>query len=129
MNEMGNEYIPGVCNIGPEERKFRRNSGLVSIAVAIIYLLFLYWTKAQNIYRVFLFLPFFTAAISLLQDRMHFCAEFGLLGAYNLGNVFGHVNHVKNKEYNSIDRKKALKIILYSFLIAIVLMIFFILLP
>jgi len=124
-----NEYIPGKCNIGEAERKLRRRSGYLSIAVACIFLIFLYSVQAAHLVRVFLFLPLFIATISFLQDRFHFCAEFGILGVYNFGEIFNRLSHPNKKEFVEKDRRRALQIILYSIVIALLVTLLVVALP
>ncbi len=111
-----NNYIPGVCNIGKEERKKRRQSGYIGLIIAVLmYSLFFYFDSIKGIR----FLVFFPAAISasgFLQSRMHFCVGFGSSQMFNFGTV-GNFTKVENEEFIKKDRKKARSILYYSVLI------------
>lgn len=58
-----------------------------------------------------MFAPIFVTVMSYLQDWMHFCTGFGILGIYNLSDT--NIT-VEEKEYLRLDRIKALKILGYA---------------
>ncbi len=103
-------YIPGVCNIGPEERALRRKSGIVSAIATLVLLLVLVVTHAPRPWRLLLFIPAFGAASGLLQDATHFCAGFGMRGVFNVLNAAGETEDVTTAEFRRQDRGKALQI-------------------
>jgi len=107
------EYIPGVCNIGAQEVSKRRKLAIAGavlfcLLTAIIY----YYTPNRN-WRLVLFIPAFMVAYGYLQARMQFCASFGLRGESKFGDK--PVKHIENLES---DRKRAIKILVYSLIIA-----------
>ncbi len=113
-------YIPGVCNIGVKERQFRRNIGIVAGFISVAYLVVILALKLELVAKLLIFIPIFTAVISYLQFRMHFCAEFGILGKYNFSKNLGRALSVEETEALLKDRATALKIILYSFVLSFV---------
>lgn len=120
MTEQTNlKYIPGVCNIGIEERKIRRNIGVFGAVLTLIFLFFSLVLDLRSIYRIIIFLPAFMSALGFLQYKMHFCAEFGILGVYNFDKAFRKKISIMESEFLKQDRIKALKIIVYSLLVAI----------
>jgi hypothetical protein len=111
------QYIPGVCNIGKNERKKRRYIGFLSSAVLILYIILIYIVFANAISiltHLILFLLLFSTAISFIQDRANFCAQFGILGIYRFEGPMTQVQ----KKYLKKDRIKAIQIVFYSMLIA-----------
>lgn len=118
---MNNKYIPGVCNIGPKEMAFRKSAGIAGLALTILFLILEIIFKLSTPFKLLVFIPIFLTSISFLQYKMHFCAEFGILGKFNFTDELGHVLSVEQKEYLKLDRIKAAKIILYSFVISIIL--------
>ncbi len=124
MNEAASnkqQYIPGVCNIGPAERRKRRMGGYLGLAVAIVLLVVLIVIDAAWPWRLFLILPLTMAASGFLQDAFHFCAGFGMKGLYNVINSAGVTNNVELEEYRKKDRRKAQQILWLSLLIGVVL--------
>lgn len=103
-------YVPGVCNIGPAERQHRRQLGLISGAAAIVFLVIMLATHAPRPWRLLLFVPIAGAASGLLQDRMHFCAGFGMRGVANVFNPVGETEDVVTAEFRKQDKRKALQI-------------------
>jgi hypothetical protein len=111
---MANEYVPGVCNIGPAERRKRRASGIAAGIVTLLVLAFLLLIDAPFGWRFILIIPAAGAASGFLQDAMHFCAGFGMKGIYNVINSAGITDNVDMEEFRQADRRKAIQILLYS---------------
>jgi hypothetical protein len=104
--DTGEKYIPGVCNIGPEEIKRRRNAALISgvIVVAEIILLLVY--HVNPLWRLSLILPATSLGIGFLQVFLKFCVGFGRMGVFNFDKV-GKVIPVEEKENLEKDHKKS----------------------
>ena len=120
MSQQTLEYIPGVCNIGAEERKRRVRSGWTGLlATVVLEGLFLVFRVGAP-WRLFLFLPATLGATGFLQAAFHFCAAFGYKGVFNFGPDVGKTDTVEQAEFSRKDRAKALQIVSYSSLIGIV---------
>lgn len=115
------KYIPGVCNIGPAERRRRRLQGIGALLVAVVWLAFLLVIHAPWGWRVLLIIPIAGAATGFLQDYYHFCAGFGIKGIYNVINSAGITDDVEMEEYRLKDRRKALQILYMSLATGIIL--------
>jgi hypothetical protein len=116
--EMQNQYIPGVCNIGPSEIKKRKQAGWTGlIATAIFWAAFI-WFDVPAIWRLILALPAMMSAAGFLQAYMHFCAYFGFASLFNFGNA-GKTDSVSQAEFRAKDRRKAWQIVIYSILIGL----------
>lgn len=107
MNSSKSNYIPGMCNIGPAERRMRRVTGFMSLSSGIILLIILVMTDVSSAWRLLLFIPFTVAASGFLQDAFHFCAAFGIKGVYNVINSQGVTDNVELEEYRKKDVRKA----------------------
>lgn len=107
-------YTPGMCNIGPAERRMRRRMGIISAAVTVVLFTTLVATDAPTAWRLVLFIPATGAAAGLLQDAFHFCAAFGLKGTYNVLNSAGVTDSVEREAYRKKDVRKALQIVVLS---------------
>ena len=122
------DYIPGTCNIGPAELKARKNvavfSGVLSIAVIIL----LYFTHADKLWRLVLFIPAGIFGVSFQQWYNKFCVRFGLSGVFNFGDM-GKTYTVEQKEDFNKDRRKAWKMINMGILFGILMAILFYILP
>lgn len=114
------EYIPGVCNIGPAERRKRRMGGIAGAAATLIILAGLLLIDASIWWRLLLIIPAAGAATGFLQDALHFCAGFGMKGIYNVINSAGVVDNVDLEEFRLKDKKKALQITVWSVVIGVV---------
>lgn len=113
-------YTPGMCNIGPAERRMRRRMGIISAVVTILLFVVLIVTGAPTVWRLLLFVPATGAAAGLLQNAFHFCAAFGLKGIYNVLNSAGVTDSVELEEYRKKDVRKALQIMVLSVSIGLV---------
>ncbi len=117
--ETQNQYIPGVCNIGPAEIKKRKQAGWAGlIATAILWAAFI-WFDVPAIWRLTLVLPAMMSATGFLQAHMHFCAYFGFASLFNLGDV-GKTDSISQADFRAKDRRKAWQIIIYSFFIGMI---------
>lgn len=113
-------YIPGVCNIGPAERKKRLQSGIIAAVVTLVLLVILVAIGAPKGWRLILVLPAAAAASGFLQNAFHFCAGFGMKGLYNVMNSAGTTDNVTSEAFRLKDRRKAQKILGLSLAIGIV---------
>ncbi len=112
-------YIPGVCNIGKEEIKKRRQFGIVGLILTIITYFILVYFDVTKGFRFLTSIPSVISAIGFLQAQMHFCAYFGLAEIFNFDKL-GKSDKVENDEFVRKDKKRARSIIYISVLIGIV---------
>lgn len=120
MNSTKNiTYVPGVCNIGPEEIARRRLIGWIGLALTVALFVILLETHANPYWRLFLFLPATMSAAGFLQAVLHFCSGFAQKGIYNLGPI-GKTEAVDDKDSAKKDKRKGGMITIYSVLIGIV---------
>lgn len=108
------DYIPGACNIGPQERILRRSIGFVCAFFFIALLLAFHFTYARYSTRLLLLIPAFIGSLGLIQDAMRFCVNFGFQGVFNLTRPVGKTQTVEQAEFRRLDREKAVEIICYS---------------
>lgn len=112
------EYVPGVCNIGPEEIARRRNLGWSSLAVAIVLLVVLIWSGINPWWRLLVFFPAMLSASGFLQSYFHFCSGFARKGLFNFGPL-GTQQKVTDEASKAKDEKRGKQIALYAFLIGL----------
>jgi len=113
---MTTEYIPGVCNIGTEEIRYRRNFGWFSVGLTVALLLLFVLTGISRWWRLVLFLPAMMSGYGFIQARSRFCAGFARRGVFNFG-TFGNASEVTDDESRAKDRRKGREIAVYSSLI------------
>ncbi len=112
-----NEYIPGVCNIGPAEVRLRRALGWAGLAVTAVLWAALAAFGAAPAWRLVTFVPAAASATGFLQATWHFCAKFGLGGVFNFGPTVGQTDAVEQAEYRRQDRRTAVNILALSALL------------
>ena len=115
------EYIPGICNIGPAEIKRRRQSGWLGLGATILLWAAFLVFHVPAPWRLFLFFPAAMSATGFLQAALHFCAGFGARGVFNFGSEVGKTETVEQVEFRRKDQRKARLILLYSVMIGIVI--------
>jgi len=115
------EYIPGVCNIGPQERVLRRMVGYVCVGFFAALFFVFYFTHAPYNLRLILLIPAFIGAVGFIQDAMRFCVNFGFRGLHNLTRSAGITLTVTEAEFRRLDRGKAVEILCYSLIAALAL--------
>jgi hypothetical protein len=113
------EYIPGVCNIGPAERYKRRMGGYAGTLATLLILMGLLLINAPVLWRLVLIIPAAGAATGFLQDALHFCAGFGMKGIFNVVNSAGITDNVDLEEFRLKDKQKAQQIVVWSGLIGV----------
>jgi hypothetical protein len=127
MNMQG-EYIPGTCNIGPAEIKARRIAAMFAAILSVVLIIVLMLLHADKLWRLTLFFPATSVAISFQQVYFHFCVRFGLKGVFNFGDL-GKTFTVDQKENFKKDRMKAQKMIIQGIIFGLVISLLFYFLP
>ena len=122
-------YTPGVCNIGPAERRRRRQTGWLGVAATVLALVALVAFRVPDPWRLLVALPAAGGATGFLQSALHFCVDFGIRGLYNLGQDLGTEESVMEKGMRRADQRKALQIIGYAALIGVAVAVVAVLLP
>jgi uncharacterized membrane protein YkgB len=113
-------YIPGVCNIGPEEKQRRLAIGWVGLLVTIIIAGLLLYFPISHWLRIFLFLPATMSATGFVQAHFNFCFAFGKKGIFNMDHL-GTERLITDPESLKKDRHQANIIISYSLVIGIII--------
>lgn len=120
-------YQAGTCNIGPSEIKRRRQGALVgAILFAITTLLFVV-TDASTSTRLVTFIPALLFAVGMIQSKRRFCVAYGFMGVFSFEKL-GDTKKVTVNQDLKADKKYAVKLLLQSVAIAIVLTAFVVLL-
>lgn len=122
-------YQPGVCNIGPAERRQRLNIGWGGLALTFAALAAFMVFHVADPWRALVAIPAIIAANGFLQYRMHFCVNFAMRGLYNLGSSLGTEENVVDAEMRRADQRKGLQIIGLSLLIGAAVVVIAVLLP
>ena len=122
-------YQPGVCNIGPAERKQRLTVGWVGAVITVVTLVAFVVFHVPTPWRALVALPAALAANGFLQYGMHFCVNFAMRGLYNLGDALHAEENVIDAQMRKADQRKGLQIIGLSLLIAAAAVVVAILLP
>lgn len=122
------DYQPGVCNIGPDEIRRRRQAGHIGLIAAVGLFVGLVVVGAPPLARLLVAVPAAMAASGYLQARFKFCAGFGSRGIFNFGAI-GETRDVIDAEARRQDRAKARQIGLASLAIGIAAGVFATLLP
>jgi hypothetical protein len=106
---MTDQYVPGTCNIGPEEIALRRRAGHVGLAVTAALGAALVRSNLHPAWRLALALPAAGAASGYLQARQRFCANYGFRGLYNF-DTRGHEQPVPLPGTQAEDRRRSIQI-------------------
>jgi hypothetical protein len=106
---MTDQYVPGTCNIGPEEIALRRRAGHVGLAVTAALGAGLLRSNLHPAWRLALALPAAGAASGYLQARQRFCANYGFRGLYNFDSR-GHEQPVALADAQAQDRRRSIQI-------------------
>jgi hypothetical protein len=125
---MAYSYIPGTCNLGKAEIRRRQFVALLGLLLTITTFVGLIGSDAPTNARWGLFIPSMVFAIGFIQSRKKFCLAYGLMGTFNLGKL-GDLSRVQSPEDRSADRKTALRILLQSAALALLITAVLVFLP
>jgi hypothetical protein len=106
-------YQAGVCNIGPAEIRRRRMAGHAGAVAAAAICFALAATGAPHALRLIVAVPAAVSAMGYIQARLHFCANYGSRGVFNLGDP-GLLATVADEDARAKDRRRSLEIGLAS---------------
>jgi hypothetical protein len=123
MEKQPLKYIPGVCNIGPDEIQKRMFAGWLFLVITILLNVGLYYLHVAPIVRIVVFFPAWISALGF-----HFCVAFGTQGLFNVSSEAGKTESVSQQEFRKKDQQTATKIIIYSVIIGLVVAILTVLL-
>lgn len=113
-------YTPGVCNLSDAEARRRTMGGWVGLVLTVAVEAFFIYAHTPALWRLALFVPAAFGSMGFLQSAMHFCVNFGMRGVFNVSNEVGKTDTVAQAEYRAQDKAKAVRIIVYSVAIGIV---------
>lgn len=111
-----NEYIPGICNIGPEEIAIRRKLGWSGLTIAVVLLIILSAAGINPLWRLCIFFPAMVSATGFLQAHSHFCVGFARKGLFNFES-YGTTQSISDNTSRSKDLKRANQITLAAALL------------
>jgi hypothetical protein len=114
------QYIPGVCNIGPEEIAYRRAVGWAALVATLIFFFALLLAGVNHWWRLLVALPAAISAAGFLQAHFQFCFGFAQKGVFNLGKV-GSAEKITDHESLSKDRNRGFQIMLSAISIGIII--------
>jgi hypothetical protein len=114
--DVKNEYVPGVCNIGPEEIKKRKKRVILAGIAAFILTWFTFQQPGLLWLRLCLFVSVAALVVLYMQVKLRFCVSFGAFGYFNFDKL-GTLQKVTNKEFIFKDRMKAAGMILFGCII------------
>jgi RecG-like helicase len=120
MVQIQREYAAGQCNISKEEEALRMAAGWIGAGLTVVAALAFVALHVPAAWRLTLFLPAVMAASGFLQAGMHFCANYGMRGVFNVKNEVGKTQDVEQTEFASKDRAKAFQILGLSVLIGVI---------
>jgi hypothetical protein len=126
-NLIGDEYSPGVCNIGPAEIRKRKNIFYVAVII-LIFMTFVFLMRSvffgsgTAISIIMLILVFFIATgtmVNAFQVKSKFCVGFALQQVYNFGDRTETKSKLSETDYIQKDRSRVFEIIKNSILIGL----------
>jgi hypothetical protein len=122
-------YVPGACNIGPQEIRRRRAFGVAGIAAAAVLFAVLVATGAPAWMRLLVLLPLMGGVFSWLQARRRFCAGFAIAGLANFGDAADLQRDVQDADARRADLAAVRRMARDAFLVALPITLLAVLLP
>ena len=106
------EYLPGTCNIGPEEIVRRKRNGWIGLLVTVVLGVTIELAGWPRAYRLLVIPTLAYALAGFIQGYHRFCLAYGFLGLFGMHGV-RQVSRVTDREALRQDRRKALQITLW----------------
>jgi hypothetical protein len=128
QHDEGDEYRPGVCNIGPAEIAKRRRSGHVGAILTVALFAVLVALGVPHWMRFVVALPAAVAASGYLQAYLKFCVGFATLHVFNFGEL-GPSTKVVDPEARKRDRARAMQLLAVTTTIGVAVGLIAVLLP
>ena len=100
-------YLPGACNIGPEEIARRRTAAVAGLLATTGFAAVLLVTGAPDALRLLVAVPAAVTAIAALQVRNRFCVAYAAQGVYNVAGKAGEITQVADHDALRRDRLRA----------------------
>lgn len=113
-------YQAGACNIGPSEIKRRRQGALVGAVLFAVTTILFVVTDASTTTRLVTFIPALLFAVGMIQSKRRFCVAYGFMGVFSFEKLSDTKKVTVNQDLKA-DKKYAVKLLLQSVVIAIVL--------
>ena len=120
MIQIQRQYVAGVCNISKEEGSLRLAVGWIGTGLTVAAALAFVALHVPALWRLTLFLPALTAASGFLQASLHFCANYGWRGVFNITSEVGSIRQVGHAESAKRDRAKAVQILTLAVVIGLI---------
>jgi hypothetical protein len=113
------KYVPGVCNIGPQERKLRKIAGWIGTVVTLALAVYFHFANISSGVKLWIFLPAMLGSVGFLQYYQHFCVNFGLRGLFNVNKEAFKTDTVNQAKFRKMDQAKALQILFIGLVISL----------
>ncbi|MFB6094914.1 MAG: hypothetical protein ABEJ71_00480 [Halodesulfurarchaeum sp.] len=117
----GRQYRPGACNIGRDERRKRRQMGVVGFGLALVVVVTMVAVSLPPAFGLVAGVFYFMGATGLLQARYGFCVYYGVAGEFNLGSLDRDPRTVTDASARARDRWRAIQLVTYALVVAVLL--------
>ncbi|MFB6268136.1 MAG: hypothetical protein ABEI31_10785 [Halodesulfurarchaeum sp.] len=117
----GGQYRPGVCNIGHDERRKRRQIGVVGFGLALVAVVTMLIASLPPEFSLVAGVFYFMGATGFLQARFGFCVYYGVAGEFNLGSIDRDPRTVNDASARAQDRWRAIQLVAYALVFALAL--------
>jgi hypothetical protein len=108
QNQSEYAYIPGQCNIGPDEIRKRLRIGYIGVALMVLFIVLAEMYNIPQTWKLGLMAPAAYAMSGFLQAFQRFCFLFGFFGLFSFG---GKRKKITNDLQMQKDRNKAIWLI------------------
>ena len=122
------EYLPGTCNIGPEETARRKLNGWIGLIGALAVIVAVELIGGARPYRLLVAPPLAYGLAGFIQGYHRFCLAYGFLGLFGMHGL-RQVTRVTDREALRVDRRKALQITVWMLTGTILLTAFYYFMP
>lgn len=104
------EYIPGTCNIGPQEISNRYQVGYTGLVLALVLILLVEILDGHRLWRLAIIGPVALSLTGFVQATQRFCLAYGFSGVFSVKG-FRQLTKIQDDAFLKQDRKMAIRLV------------------
>lgn len=109
-NHAATEYIPGTCNIGPQEVSGRYRVGVVGLLLTAVLIGLVEILDVHRLWRLLIAAPVALSLTGFVQAIRRFCFAYGFSGVFSITGL-RQLTKIRDDAFLKEDRKTAIRLV------------------
>ena len=102
------EYVPGTCNIGPQEIARRYRTAVAGLVLSVLFIMIVEASDVPGSMRLLIFFPALLITSGIIQAMYRFCLAYGWRGVFSV-KEYRTPQRITDPAYLRADRKMAVR--------------------